>query len=55
MRVCNSEAGCWWLMPVRRLLSGGLWFKASPGKELKRLKLTKKKYQIKVQLEWLMV
>jgi hypothetical protein len=42
-------------MSVRRVLSGGLWFKASPGKELKGPKLTKKKNQIKGQLDWLMV
>jgi hypothetical protein len=29
-------------MPVRRLLSGGLWFKAHPGKELKKHHLKKK-------------
>jgi hypothetical protein len=30
-------------MPVRRLLSGGLWFKASPGKVSKRPHVKKKK------------
>jgi hypothetical protein len=30
-------------MPVRRLISGGLWFKAHPGKELKECHLKKKK------------
>jgi hypothetical protein len=35
MRGAKLGAGSWRLMPVRRLLSLGLWFKASPGKELK--------------------
>jgi hypothetical protein len=39
--------GCWWLtliiLATRRQRSGGLWFKASPGKQFERSCLKKKK------------
>jgi hypothetical protein len=38
-------------MPIRRLLPGGLWFKASPGKESKGPHVKKKK-NIKLKASW---
>jgi hypothetical protein len=45
-------------MPVRKLLSGGLWFKAHPGKDLKEFhvkKKTNKHHHIKSQVKWIKV
>jgi hypothetical protein len=52
MRDTNSGAGCLWLMPVRRLLSGGLCFKASPGKKLRESHDKNKNNDTKGPLEW---
>jgi hypothetical protein len=51
IRAINSEAGYWWLMPVKRLLSGGLRFKASPGKDFKGPHVKKKKKSHKSVVE----